>query len=408
MKAEPFQLEDGKTDNRLMMWPLGQVKGRRDQMRQTWNTENLESLANSIREMRELGLGNGSGILQPPSVRFEATAFRADGSIKPDAIAIIIQGESRVRAAELSGLEPTDLIPVLMEDANRNVIRAASLHENIHRSDPEPMEIARELSIIKNQHKLTQAQLVEKVGKPRSWVQRHLDLMSLEDDTRELLTAAPDSMQVAARINTVKEPTLRKILIEMRKQGASMQGLNVLIPIRDAPQPLRGLLIVWLGQQWKGVQRREEKPSPEEWRNALRREALQHGFVLDQGLKNFFWRPVEREVRPMLSDGGEFTGHQTKAPKEEEVVEETKPTPAQQWQQLNTNRESRTITVPRLNPRETLSAMVRQMKDLCHAIEGVESLEGGADALRQLEELERAMVDARELINARFSQRITQ
>lgn len=134
------------------------------QPRRDMHPEALEDLANSIR---------AQGVMQPIVVR----------PIGIDSYEIIA-GERRWRAAQLAGLET---IPALIRDVPDESAIAMALIENIQREDLNAIEEAQALVRLQQEFGLTQQQVADAVGKPRSTVTNLMRLMTLEQEVQKLL-----------------------------------------------------------------------------------------------------------------------------------------------------------------------------------------------------------------------------
>jgi ParB family transcriptional regulator, chromosome partitioning protein len=134
------------------------------QPRRDMHPEALEDLANSIR---------AQGVMQPIVVR----------PIGIDSYEIIA-GERRWRAAQLAGLET---IPALIRDVPDESAVAMALIENIQREDLNAIEEAQALVRLQQEFGLTQQQVADAVGKPRSTVTNLMRLMTLEQEVQKLL-----------------------------------------------------------------------------------------------------------------------------------------------------------------------------------------------------------------------------
>jgi ParB family chromosome partitioning protein len=134
------------------------------QPRRDMHPEALEDLANSIR---------AQGVMQPIVVR-------------PTGIDSyeIIAGERRWRAAQQAGL---DTIPALIRDVPDESAIAMALIENIQREDLNAIEEAQALVRLQQEFGLTQQQVADAVGKPRSTVTNLMRLMTLEQEVQKLL-----------------------------------------------------------------------------------------------------------------------------------------------------------------------------------------------------------------------------
>lgn len=128
------------------------------QPRKSFNPEELESLAASIRE---------KGILQPLVVRKVA-----DNNFE------LIAGERRLRAAQLAELEK---VPVIVKDIAISDRLELALIENIQRENLSPLEEAEAYAQLINEFSLTQESVSKRVGKNRSTVANSLRILQLPD-----------------------------------------------------------------------------------------------------------------------------------------------------------------------------------------------------------------------------------
>ena len=94
----------------------------------------------------------------------------------------VIAGERRLRASQVAGLET---IPCVLRQATRQEMLELAIIENIHRSDLNPMERAVAYRDLMDQFGLTQNQVAERVGEPRSAVANYLRLLDLCDAVQE-------------------------------------------------------------------------------------------------------------------------------------------------------------------------------------------------------------------------------
>ena len=124
--------------------PLQKIEPNPLQPRKTFNQEELDSLADSIRM---------HGIIQPLTVRRLPSGFYQ-----------IIAGERRWRAARLAGL--TD-VPVVVIEADDKKAMELALIENLQRSDLNPIEEALGYQELMGTYEMTQEQAAARVGKSR-------------------------------------------------------------------------------------------------------------------------------------------------------------------------------------------------------------------------------------------------
>lgn len=138
--------------------PLDELRPNPEQPRELFKPDELESLAESIRQ---------HGVLTPLVVR------RAEGRY------VLIAGERRMRAAALAGLRE---VPVIVRDApSAKEQLELALVENLQRSDLDPIEAARGYDRLAREFKLTHDEIAHRVGKDRATVSNALRLLRLPE-----------------------------------------------------------------------------------------------------------------------------------------------------------------------------------------------------------------------------------
>jgi ParB family chromosome partitioning protein len=204
---------------------------REDQPRDQMLPEDVLSLAADIKEERLRGGGlGGTGVLQSVTVRLEPGAILPDGSIKPDAQFIIVAGETRFWATKESGGKK---LPISIQDISKDDALEYALRENIQRSDPSPLSIARAVVRLAYKHgqngkPLTHAQIAERLRKSKNWVQIQMDVAratEIDPELASLLKDDPDSLSTVQRIGAQKDERFRASLKRAALNGASMQEI---------------------------------------------------------------------------------------------------------------------------------------------------------------------------------------
>ena len=136
------------------------------QPRKIFDQENLNELANSIRER---------GILQPIIVR----KFYDDQSKFE-----IIAGERRWLAAQKIGLH---YVPVVITEADDLKSLEFAIVENVQRHDLNPLEEAQGYKKLIDEFSYDQEKVSKFIGKSRSYIANALRLLSLPDDVVKLI-----------------------------------------------------------------------------------------------------------------------------------------------------------------------------------------------------------------------------
>lgn len=168
-------------DTSYKILPLSKIVPDPNQPRKIFDSQELASLAQSIREL---------GVLSPITVQKQGAQYR------------LIAGERRWRAAALAGLTEIPCFIRFFDDEQR---RLAALVENLQRRDLDPFEEAAGLQDLITQTGLTQTQVAQKIGKSQSCVANKLRLLSLSDDIREQLRRADLSERHARALLSLPE-----------------------------------------------------------------------------------------------------------------------------------------------------------------------------------------------------------
>ena len=134
--------------------PLDQIEPNPNQPRREFDSEALQELANSIREI---------GIIQPITLR-QTDEHRFQ----------IIAGERRWRASQLAGLEA---IPAYIRTIKDENVMEMALVENIQREDLNAIEIALAYEHLLEADGMTQEKVSERVGKSRTAITNYLRLL---------------------------------------------------------------------------------------------------------------------------------------------------------------------------------------------------------------------------------------
>ncbi|HEX5055311.1 MAG TPA: ParB/RepB/Spo0J family partition protein [Gammaproteobacteria bacterium] len=156
-------LETAKAEKTLRQLPIDQIQRSPFQPRVSFNKENLQELADSIRQQ---------GVLQPVVVRPKGEGFE------------LVAGERRWRAAQLAGLQE---IPAVVKELPDEAAAAIALIENIQREDLNPLEEASALQRLVDRFTMTHQQIAEAVGRSRVGVTNMLRLLELANPVKQWL-----------------------------------------------------------------------------------------------------------------------------------------------------------------------------------------------------------------------------
>ena len=166
--------------------PIEALAPNPDQPRREFVAEDLESLANSVRE---------KGIIQPLIVRKN-----------PDNTSgyQIIAGERRWRAAQIAQLHQ---VPVLIRDYDDAEVLEIAIIENIQRADLNPIEEAAGYRQLMERFGHTQEKLARALSKSRSHIANLMRLLQLPEDVQGFLKAGQLSTGHARALITSEDPS---------------------------------------------------------------------------------------------------------------------------------------------------------------------------------------------------------
>ncbi len=168
---------------------LTDVEPNKNQPRKKFDKEQLEALADSIRE---------HGVISPIVVVKSALGYE------------IVAGERRWRAARLAGLKE---IPAIVRDYSEQELSEVALIENIQRQDLNPIEEASSYNSLMTKFNLTQEQISQKVGKSRSAVANSLRLLSLEPEIQSYVIDGSITEGHARCLLAVSGTVIREFII---------------------------------------------------------------------------------------------------------------------------------------------------------------------------------------------------
>lgn len=163
------------------------IEINKNQPRKSFDETSLNELAESVKS---------HGIIQPITVRPAGDGFY-----------VIVAGERRYRAAKLAGLTE---IPVIITDLTSAEAAEVALIENIQRADLNPVEIAEAYKTMIEDFSLTQQELADRLGKPRSSVANALRLLDLPETVRTYVAEGKLSDGHAKVLAGLSDPALIK------------------------------------------------------------------------------------------------------------------------------------------------------------------------------------------------------
>lgn len=191
--------------NGIKRLPVEFIVANRRNPRRDFDPDQLEELANSIRE---------KGVMQPLLVRPQGG--------DPDTYEIIA-GERRWRAAQIAGLHE---IPVIIREVDDKEALELAIIENVQRADLNSIEEALGYGELMDQHAYTQNDLAQVIGKSRSHVANTLRLLRLPEDVKSMLAAGELTAGHARTLITADEPSY--LAQQILEQGLSVRQAEAL------------------------------------------------------------------------------------------------------------------------------------------------------------------------------------
>ena len=195
---------DDKT--RVIQVPIERIRPSPIQPRSRFNQENIEELAQSIRE---------TGILQPLIVRPER-----DDEYQ------LIAGERRWRAAGLAQLET---LPVVVRDVTDEEAVVFALVENIQREDLNVVDQADAYARLNNEFGLTHDEIGRMLGKARASITNALRLRELIPEVLKALRNGEIEMGHARAIIAVEPEDQARVAHAVIQRHMSVRNTELLI-----------------------------------------------------------------------------------------------------------------------------------------------------------------------------------
>lgn len=196
--------------------PVAALKPNRWQPRSSFDDQELEALAASIRTQ---------GLVQPLIVTLDS-----DGTYS------IVAGERRWRAARSAGLEE---VPVVIRgDLDDRSRLELALVENLQRSDLNALEEAEAYATLQEKFGLSQEEIGVRVGKGRTTITNSLRLLKLPQEVRELLRAGRLTAGQARPLLALGDRERQIALAEqaVREELSARQLEQLSAPPRRRPQ----------------------------------------------------------------------------------------------------------------------------------------------------------------------------
>ncbi len=213
---DPTAQQD-KSLSKMLEIKISHIIPDENQPRRKFNQEQLEALADSIKE---------HGVLQPIVVTKEGDKYK------------IVAGERRWRASQIAG---KDTIPAIVRTLDAQKRLELSLIENVQREDLNAIETATAYAKLRDQFNLSNEQISKRVGKSQSAIINTMRLLSLPDNAKQamiehhlaegqmrpLITATPEQIDAVLPKIITENWSARKVeqyMVELKAQSKARKA----------------------------------------------------------------------------------------------------------------------------------------------------------------------------------------
>ena len=187
------------------------IMPNKDQPRKNFDSEKIETLANSIAD---------HGLLQPIVLKKVGSFFE------------IIAGERRWRAYKYLGYKK---IASIIKDVDESTIAQLALIENLQREDLNPIEEAMAYHHLIESYKITQEQMSRIAGKSRTYITNTMRLLKLETTIQEAISESViTNGHGRALLGIVSEKNRRLAFDKVVKDGLSVRATEDLVKNFDS------------------------------------------------------------------------------------------------------------------------------------------------------------------------------
>lgn len=192
----------GKSEEGIIEIKINEIEPDINQPRKDFNDEKLQELAESIKE---------HGVIQPIIVSKKEDYYQ------------IIAGERRWRASKKVGLKT---IPAIVRNYDEKKIREISLIENIQRQNLNPLETAKAIRELMEEHDMTQEDIAKTLGKSRSSIANTLRVLNLDERVQEMIETGKISEGHARTLASIESPA--------KQYKLALDIVNMDLNVRDA------------------------------------------------------------------------------------------------------------------------------------------------------------------------------
>lgn len=177
----PDNSGDTSSNSGIQEVDINKVEPDKNQPRKTFDEDDLESLADSIKQY---------GVIDPLLVQDKGDYYE------------IVGGERRWRASKKAGLKK---VPVIVREFTDEEKVLIALIENTQRTDLNPIEEATTYKRLMEEFNLTQDEVADRVSKSRPAVSNALRLLNLSDEVQQLLAERTISSGHARALLGIKD-----------------------------------------------------------------------------------------------------------------------------------------------------------------------------------------------------------
>lgn len=173
----------------------------KDQARKSFDESKLSELSDSLKQ---------HGMIQP------LILTEKDGRYT------IVAGERRYRAARMAGLK---VVPAVIKDIDEDALLELSIIENIQREDLNPVEEAKAISLLMQEHGFTQEAVAKRIGRSRSAVANTLRLLVLPPKVQSFVETGELSAGHARTLVVLKDSeTIAEVAAYMMEHDLSVRA----------------------------------------------------------------------------------------------------------------------------------------------------------------------------------------
>ncbi len=201
---------------KLTRLPVSRILPNPSQPRKTFGEDELESLAQSIRE---------NGLLQPVTVRKESGTY------------YLVAGERRLRACKLAGLKE---IPAIITDCEAEDSAVMALLENIQRKDLQMFEQANAMVNLLREWQITQEEAAKRLGMSQSYLANKIRLLKLSPEEQTEILEHGLTERHARALLRIDDMTLRqRVLHTVVEKKLNVSQTEELVAAAALPRETR-------------------------------------------------------------------------------------------------------------------------------------------------------------------------